>query len=210
MLLKINSLFEFRGNEKFVKNLQKKYLPYFKNCTKIIDIGCGRGEFLELLRDYGKEAIGLDLSEEMVQICRQKGFVAETDAFSYLTGQPENFDGVFLSHVVEHLVPSDFDRLLKAIQQALRPKGIVVIITPNSINPVVSGHSFWLDPTHQRIYPLALLEKILLDHGLTIIEKGFDRDSKLQISSIEKLLFRLLFGPFAVFQDSFIVMRKDQ
>ncbi len=97
----------FRGAEEYVKAGQQFYLPYFTACRNVLDIGCGRGEFLEMMREAGVPARGIDLSEESVAICRHKGLDAETaDLFAYLAALPEaSLDGIFCSQVVEHLPP---------------------------------------------------------------------------------------------------------
>jgi len=80
----------FRGSEEYVKSSQQFYLPYFSACRKVLDIGCGRGEFLETMHAAGVPAKGIDLSEESVAICRYKGMEAETaDLFDYLDGLPK-------------------------------------------------------------------------------------------------------------------------
>ena len=87
----------FRGSEEYVKRGQQFYLPYFKGCREVLDIGCGRGEFLELMRDAGVSARGIDLSQESVDLCRQKGLPADTaDLFVYLRHLPAaSLDGIF-------------------------------------------------------------------------------------------------------------------
>ena len=67
----------FRGSEEYVREGQRYYLPYFKKCTSVLDIGCGRGEFLELMRETGVPAQGIDLDSSSVEMCRDKGLSAE-------------------------------------------------------------------------------------------------------------------------------------
>src|SRR6185503_11843347 len=87
----------FRGNEEYVKAGQQIYRNDFLGRKNVLDIGCGRGEFLEMMRDAGVPARGIDLSEESAALCREKGLVAEVaDLFTYLSQQPEGcFDGIF-------------------------------------------------------------------------------------------------------------------
>ncbi len=114
----------FRGSEEYVKAGQQIYLPYFQNCRQVLDLGCGRGEFLEMMRQAGVPARGIDLSEESVATCRHKGLDAETaDLFVYLEGLPEaSLDGIFCSQVVEHIPPERLPELVKLAASRLEPQ----------------------------------------------------------------------------------------
>ena len=105
----------FRGSEEYVKAGRRFYLPYFAACRNVLDIGCGRGEFLEMMRDAGVPARGIDLSEESVALCRHKGLDAENaDLFAYLADLPEaSLDGIFCSQVVEHLPPERLPEMIR-------------------------------------------------------------------------------------------------
>ena len=89
----------FRGTEEYVKAGQQFYLPYFAGRQSVLDIGCGRGEFLEMMRGAGVPARGIDLSEESVATCRHKGLEADVaDLFEYVAALPEaSLDGIFCS-----------------------------------------------------------------------------------------------------------------
>ena len=92
----------FRGSPEFIREKQKFYLPYFQGRREVLDLGCGRGEFFELMQEAGVEARGIDASEESAALCRQKGLRAEAaDLFEYLQSVPERtLDGIFCSQVV--------------------------------------------------------------------------------------------------------------
>jgi len=98
------SLYAFGGSEGTVRRIQKPFVEFFRNSAPILDIGCGRGIFLQLLAEAQIEAIGIDHSEEALAACREKGFqVCGEDARTYLSAKSESFGGIFCSHVIEHM-----------------------------------------------------------------------------------------------------------
>jgi 2-polyprenyl-3-methyl-5-hydroxy-6-metoxy-1,4-benzoquinol methylase len=162
----------FRGSEEYVKAGQRVYLPYFAGCRSVLDIGCGRGEFLEMLRDAGVPARGIDLSEESVALCRHKGLEAEiADLYDYLTDLPEAaLDGIFCSQVVEHLPPERLPEMIKLAASRLSRNGVIAIETPNPECLAIFATHFYLDPTHTRPVPHALLAFYLEEFGFGNIE----------------------------------------
>src|ERR1022692_1484809 len=102
------SLYEFGSSEDTVRRIQKPFVEFFRDSAPVLDIGCGRGVFLELLSDARIEAFGIDHSEEALAVCRKKGFsVRCEDAPTYLSAEPERFGGIFCSHVIEHMAYED-------------------------------------------------------------------------------------------------------
>jgi len=162
----------FRGSEEYVKSSQQFYLPYFSACRKVLDIGCGRGEFLETMHAAGVPAKGIDLSEESVAICRHKGMEAETaDLFDYLDGLPEaSLDGIFCSQVVEHLPPGRLPEMIKLCASRLARDGVIALETPNPECLAIFATHFYLDPTHHRPVPYTLLAFYLEEFGVGKIE----------------------------------------
>jgi O-antigen chain-terminating methyltransferase len=163
---------KFRGPEEYVKTGQKIYLPYFAGCRNVLDIGCGRGEFLKMMRDAGIPARGIDLSQESVAACRFAGLDAEVaDAFRYLEGLPEgSLDGVFCAQVVEHLPPERLPELIRGCASRLAPGGVIAIETPNPECLAIFATHFYLDPTHTRPVPHLLLIFYLEEFGVGNIE----------------------------------------
>jgi len=152
-------------------------VPYFAGRGKglnkpVLDLGCGRGEFLELLRAAGVEARGIDLSAESVARCRAKGLDAEVaDLFAYLGAQPEgSVGGIFCAQVVEHLPPERLPELIRLAAPCLEPGGILAIETPNPECLAIFATHFYLDPTHTRPVPHALLVFYLEEFGVGNIE----------------------------------------
>ena len=158
----------FRGTEEYVKAGQKIYLPLFAGREDVLDIGCGRGEFLEMVRG----AKGIDLSEESVAICRHKGLNAEVaDLFTYLENLPEaSLDGIFCSQVVEHIPADRLPGMIKLCASRLRRGGVIAIETPNPECLAIFATHFYLDPTHQRPVPHPLLAFYFEEFGIGNIE----------------------------------------
>jgi O-antigen chain-terminating methyltransferase len=162
----------FRGSEDYVKAGQQFYRPYFAGKQNVLDIGCGRGEFLEMMRDTGVPARGIDLSEESIAACRHKGLEAETaDLFQYLAALPEaSLDGIFCSQVVEHLTPARLPEMIHLCTSRLARNGVIAIETPNPECLAIFATHFYLDPTHHRPIPHPLLVFYLEEFGMGNIE----------------------------------------
>jgi O-antigen chain-terminating methyltransferase len=162
----------FRGTEEYVKAGQQFYLPHFQACRNVLDIGCGRGEFLEMMRAGGIPAKGIDLSQESVATCRHKALDAEVaDLFVYLENLPEaSLDGVFCSQVVEHLPPERLPEMIRLCASRLQRNGALAIETPNPECLAIFATHFYLDPTHQRPVPHPLMAFYLEESGIGKIE----------------------------------------
>jgi len=162
----------FRGPEEYVTAGQQIYLPYFEGRKNVLDIGCGRGEFLETMRDAGVPAKGIELSAESVAICRSQGLDAEVaDVYPYLAALPEgSLDGIFCSQVVEHLPPERLPELIRLCARSLAPGGVIAIETPNPECLAIFATHFYLDPTHTRPVPHPLLIFYLEEFGVGNIE----------------------------------------
>jgi O-antigen chain-terminating methyltransferase len=162
----------FRGSEEYVRNSVRVYLPYFQKRERVLDIGCGRGEFLELMRETGVDALGIDLGEDSIARCRQKGLSAErADLFDFLANSAAGeFDAMFCSQVVEHLRPDQAPELIRLASAKLRRHGLLAIETPNPECLAIFASHFYLDPTHQRPVPHPLLAFYLEEHGFGQIQ----------------------------------------
>jgi len=155
-----------RGNEEEVKKQQSRFLPYFQEKGKgeILDLGCGRGEFLDLCRDNGINAQGIDLNEQMVEICRDKGLDCRKGDIleSLAEKQDKTLGGIFSSQVIEHLSPAQLKKLIDLAYFKLAPGGHVVLETINPASVFALVQIFFLDLTHQKpIHPQTL--KFLLE-----------------------------------------------
>jgi O-antigen chain-terminating methyltransferase len=143
----------FRGEREEVKEGLRFYLPFIRSAQitqDILDIGCGRGEWLELLKEEGMEGRGVEANPLLVERARQRGLeVVAADALRYLNAQPdESLNAVTGFHFIEHLSFEIFVELLDEIRRTLRPGGLVIFETPNPKNLVVGACNFYSDPTH--------------------------------------------------------------
>jgi len=158
----------FRGTEEYVKQQQEIYRADFTGRSNVLDVGCGRGEFLEMMRTAEVQARGIDSSAESVAMCRAKGLEAEqADLFAHLENLPESsLDGIFCSQVVEHLPPERLPEMIRLCASRLERNGIIAIETPNPECLAIFATHFYLDPTHTRPVPHPLLLFYLEEFGV--------------------------------------------
>jgi O-antigen chain-terminating methyltransferase len=168
----------FRGQQEDIRKRAEEYLPLVRQPgigdpdSPVIDIGSGRGEWLDLLRFAGIHAFGIDTNQTFVAMCRERGLaVTEGDALATLSGLPDASAGAITSmHLVEHL---PFETLIELIDQAhrvLKPGGVLVLETPNPENVNVGAHWFYLDPTHRNPLPPAMLQWLVQERGFSAVE----------------------------------------
>ena len=149
------------------------YIQQFKQGQRVLDVGCGEGQFLEAATAQGISAQGVDCDTRMVSVSRQKGLdVVEDDLFHYLDEHKEQFDGIFSSNLIEHLTVQDALRFLQLAFRVLRPGGTLLVATPNPESLIVHLYEFWRDMTHVRLYSRPLLEFLLFWAGFRDIESG--------------------------------------
>lgn len=150
----------FRGPEELVRERQRHHADRFADVTgEVVDLGAGRGELLELLRERGVDAFGVDASAEMVALARLKGLRAEhSDIFEFLAARPPaSLGGIICSHVLEHVWPADHVRFARLCAAALRPGGLLIVETPNPKSLIAGAINFSCDPTHLRpVFPETL------------------------------------------------------
>ena len=165
----------FRGSSEDIQRQLRDYIAIFAGASDVLDIGCGRGEFLALLRESGVNARGIDLNDAMVAVCREKGFEAtKADALSYLRGVPAgSLGGLFAAQVVEHLEPAYLTRLLDAAFEALRPGAPIVLETINPACWFAFFESYIRDITHVRPLHPDTLKFLLIASGFQQIEMRY-------------------------------------
>jgi len=211
--MKPPSIYEFGGREDVVRRVQTPLATHFRGHSPVLDIGCGRGIFLQILMAAGIDAIGLDHSDEAVASCREKGFQVHCeDAHIYLTRNEQRFGGIFCSQVIEHLDYEDALALLKLCHAALRPDGVLLLVTPNPLDLSIISEIFWLDPTHVRPYPGALLKSMLESVGLQpTIERYFLGDWRLvgRKNLLAYFFRRMLLGRYYGKPNTMILARKS-
>ena len=150
----------FRGPEEIVRERQRHHADRFAGVEgEVVDLGAGRGELLELLRERGVDAFGVDASAEMVALAREKGLRSEHgDIFAFLASRPPaSLGGIVCSHVLEHVWPADHVRFARLSAAALRPGGLLIVETPNPKSLIAGAINFSCDPTHLRpVFPETL------------------------------------------------------
>lgn len=218
-------LFEnkFRGNEKKVKESQSMYLKFFTNQQNVLDIGCGRGEFLELLSENNINAVGIDTYNDFVEYCKEKGLnVYNIDALQYLNSIPDNsVGGIFLGQVIEHLDKSYLLKLLQISYKKLRNGAFFVAETPNPTMLSTFTNAFYVDLSHNKPVHPETMKFLLSYYGYKEIGIVFNEASKINyklpllecnesVNNIKQfndginLLSDMLFG----YQDYTVVGRK--
>jgi O-antigen chain-terminating methyltransferase len=168
----------FRGSREKVKELVAVYLPKLRAAEAgaeghpILDLGCGRGELLEVLREQGLKASGVDCNRAAVDKCREAGLdVALGDAFDHLRSVPDGTLGAVTAlHLIEHLPFPLVLRLLDETLRVLRPGGIAIFETPNPNNILVGATNFYLDPTHRNPVHPQTLRYLAETRGLVQVE----------------------------------------
>lgn len=149
----------FRGSEEEIRKNQESYLPYLAGKQNVLDIGCGRGEFLELLQQNSITATGVDTYPVFVEMCEEKGLQAKCmDGIAYLASLPDNSLGAVTAfQVAEHLPTGALVRLVELAQQKLEIGGVLILETPNPTNLSTFTNAFYVDPSHTKpVHPATL------------------------------------------------------
>lgn len=172
----------FRGSRELIKSRLRSYEPFLEPLselflqTKAVDLGCGRGEWIEVLQEFGFIAQGVDLDAGMLEACVERGLdVSLSDAITFLKALPsESYSLISAFHLVEHISFELVRTLVTEAHRVLMPGGLLILETPNPENLVVGSNSFYLDPTHQRPLPPQLL-------GFIPEYVGFERTKILRL-----------------------------
>lgn len=171
----------FRGSRDAIKNVQKQYIQYFSGRKNVLDLGCGRGEFLELLQENDIEAVGVECYSEFVEYCKIKGLdVIEDDALTYLEKQ-DKIGGIFAGQLIEHLKFNQIVKLCELAYEKLEDGAYVVLETPNPMSLAIYTHAFYMDPSHNKpIHPLTM-EYFMRKVGFQHVEILFTESSKYPV-----------------------------
>lgn len=179
-------LFEqrFRGSEQQIKDNQRSYLKYFAKGDTVLDIGCGRGEFIELLTENGIKAKGVDINEGFVENCKDKNLdVEKMDVVEYLESlKDETLNGIFISHVVEHLSFGELNYTIELCHKKLKQNGCIIIETPNTRTLAIFTNAFFVDPSHTKPVHPETLKFLLEGLGFRNIELLHNEYSKVNYS----------------------------
>jgi len=165
----------FRGRPEEISARLARYLEHFPVGGEVLDIGCGRGEFLALRAESGRRGLGRDLSDSMLEEARARDLpCVKADALEYLKGRPPaSLDGVFAAQVIEHLEPDYLRRLVSECFRVLRPGGVVLLETINPLSLFALSRIFFLDPSHQRPLHPEYLRYLLENSGFAGVEVLF-------------------------------------
>ncbi|MBM6445567.1 glycosyltransferase [Pseudomonas sp. MIL9] len=205
---------KLRGSRQLIKSRLSVYLPFINAVKDLypdaqaVDLGCGRGEWLELLAENGIVARGVDLDDEMLQACRDIGLdVATADALTFLKSVPN--ESLFLVsgfHLVEHIPFEVLQDLVVESLRVLKPGGLLILETPNPENLVVGTSNFYLDPTHICPIPPALLSFVPEYYGFGRVKTVRLQESVALVDNAEVTLLDVLQG---VSPDYSIVAQKS-
>lgn len=203
----------FRGTAETITSRQKFYLPFVEKVIEkteslgVLDLGCGRGEWLNLLSEKGYDALGVDLDDGMLSVCYELHLnVEKKDAVEFLrSAKDHSYSVITAFHVVEHLPFESLLVLVKEAHRILVPGGILILETPNSENLSVGTSTFYIDFTHNKPLPSELLAFITEYYGFEA-NKVIRLNSPLTLNDNDRVdLFSVLSG---VSQDYAIIAQK--
>lgn len=176
-------LFEehFRGTEEEIMERQSMYVPYFQGHRNVLDLGCGRGEFLKLMKKHGISAKGVDLYQEFAQMGCQNGLEVEYgDAIDYLINQEDgSLGGIFSAQLVEHLSVKQINTICVQAYKKLKEGACIVLETPNPCCLSIYTNAFYIDPSHTRPVHPETLKYFLENAGFKRVEVVFTECSKI-------------------------------
>jgi SAM-dependent methyltransferase len=160
----------FRGSEEEIQHRLDRYLPDLQDSGPVLDLGCGRGELLLLLREAGVEATGVEGDAALAEAAKRRGLeTIEGDVLDVLRKQePESWGAVTAIHLFEHLQPVNLAEVLAEARRVLRPQGVLIAECPNPHTIRVGASLYWQDPTHQRPLLPETLELLLRAAGFRV------------------------------------------
>lgn len=172
----------FRGSREDIKNRQTIYLPYFAGKNNVYDLGCGRGEFVELLTENKIGVTGIDSYQEFVDYCQEINLnVYYGEALEKLKNV-DKVDGIFLGQVVEHMPIKHVITILESAYEKLEDGCYIIIETPNPLSLSMFTQSFYIDPSHNKPVHPYLLRYLTQKAGFHSVELLFTEASKFPVN----------------------------
>lgn len=193
-----------RGTPEQIKEEVKVYLPVLQKAgvsSDILDVGCGRGEWLQVLREEGIQARGIDTNRILVQQCKELSLdVEEREALSYLASLPDgSLNAVTAFHFAEHLPLETLVKFLDEVGRTLKPGGLIILETPNPENLLVGSCNFYLDPTHKNPIPIPTMKLLLEARGFRceeVLKLHAVSSTKIEVKDqLTSHLNHFLYGP---------------
>lgn len=161
----------------YIEKMDQHFQAEDKQEITVVDLGCGTGEWIEVVQEAGYHSIGVDSNMAVVEKDHQQypGLeVVRQDSIAFLKAQPQNSLDVITSfHMVEHMEMIEVLELCSEAARVLKPNGLLIIETPNPLNVLISSYYFYLDPTHKKQIPPELLEVYVHAGGLKVKERVF-------------------------------------
>jgi len=209
---------KFRGSREEVRNTLNVYLPLIENAklgtpeSPILDVGCGRGEWLELLRESGYSARGIDSNNVMVNECHARCLeVSQGDAIAYLQNLPDHSLGAVTGfHLIEHLPFAVLMKLFDETMRVLQPGGLIIFETPNPRNLFVGSGDFYRDPTHVNPIHPDTIAYIAILKGFMNAESYFfaEQDNRSQLLASSNVKFDTLESYLSISRDFALIGYK--
>ena len=204
----------FRGSRELIKQRLCYYLPLIQGLQshmgsiRVLDLGCGRGEWLELLKDHRIAAHGVDLDEGMLSECKALNLdCTHDDVMNFLKTQPDAFCEVITSyHLIEHLPFEILKELVRESLRVLKPGGLLILETPNCENILVGSGSFYLDPTHTKPLPSQLVSFLAIFCGFKKSDIHFLNAPWENLNDVKPSLTKILQG---VGPDYAVIAQKE-
>ncbi|HYV10870.1 MAG TPA: methyltransferase domain-containing protein [Pyrinomonadaceae bacterium] len=193
-----------RGTPEQIKEEVKVYLPVLQKAginADILDIACGRGEWLQVLREEGFQARGIDTNRILVQQCKELSLnVEEREALEYLGSLSDgSLNAITAFHFAEHLPLETLVRFLDEAGRTLKPGGLIILETPNPENLLVGSCNFYLDPTHKNPIPIPTMKLLVEARGFRceeVLKLHAVSSTKIEVKDqLTSHLNHFLYGP---------------
>ncbi|MGE0141932.1 MAG: class I SAM-dependent methyltransferase [Planctomycetota bacterium] len=177
------------------REIKRGYLQWLRGSSSVLDVGCGEGRLLDVLREAGIECEGVDRDADAVNVARDRGHrVLSGDAIAALGAMAKTsrrFGAVAMVHWIEHVTPDAALHALNSARSLLEPGGLLLLVTPDPRNQLVIEETFWCDPTHVRPYPRALLVAMCREVGFRVEHADVDPRSRARRGVAGQLLAAL-------------------